>query len=97
MPRKGECTVVYIGGTLCRPCELLKPVINELGKSLEGRAKVVSMLLNDSNKKAYKIELIPTIAIFDNNAREVARRIISEEEVPGVPAWIDGVLKGLGK
>lgn len=97
MPKKGECTVVYIGGTLCRPCELLKPVFKQMKVDFVERATLVDMLLNNANKDAYKIDLIPTIMVFDADAKEVTRKIISEEEVNGVPAWIDGVLKELGR
>ena len=97
MPKKGECTVVYIGGTLCRPCELLKPVFKQMKVDFEGRATLVDMLLNNDNKNAYKIDMIPTIMVFDASASEVTRKIVSEEEVNDVPNWIDGVLKGLGR
>lgn len=95
MPKKGELTVVYVGGTLCKPCELLKPVFAKMETDFAARATMVHMLLNNSNKDAYKIELIPTIMIFDKDTKEVTRRIISEEEVPGVPAWVDSELKKL--
>jgi thiol-disulfide isomerase/thioredoxin len=95
MPKKGELTVVYIGGTLCKPCELLKPVFAKMETDFASHATMIHMLLNNSNKDAYKIDLIPTVMVFDKDAREVTRRIISEEEVPGVPEWIDTELKKL--
>jgi thiol-disulfide isomerase/thioredoxin len=95
MPKKGEYTVVYVGGTLCKPCELLKPVFAKMSTDFASRATMVHMLLNNTNKDAYKIELIPTIMVFDKDAKEVTRRIVSEEEVPGVPEWIDTELKKL--
>ncbi len=97
MPKKGECTVVYIGGMLCRPCELLKPVFTKIEKDFADRATMIHMLLNNDNKNAYKIDMIPTIMVFDASASEVTRKIVSEEEVNDVPNWIDGVLKGLGR
>lgn len=95
MPKKGEYTVVYVGGTLCKPCELLKPVYAKMSEDFAGRATFLHMLLNNDNKSAYKIDLIPTIMVFDKEATEITRRILSEEEVPGVPDWIDGELKKL--
>lgn len=95
MPKKGEITVVYIGGTLCKPCELLKPVFKQMKTDFADRATFVDMLLNNENKSAYKIDLIPTIMVFDKQANEITRRILSEEEVPGVPEWIDSELKKL--
>ncbi|MBP7733466.1 MAG: hypothetical protein KA140_06875 [Caldisericia bacterium] len=95
MPKKGEYTVVYVGGTLCKPCELLKPVFNQMKTDFAGRATFVDMLLNNDNKSAYKIDLIPTIMVFDKETNEVTRRILSEEEVPGVPEWIDSELSKL--
>lgn len=95
MPKKGVITVVYIGGTLCKPCELLKPVYAKMSEEFKDRATFLYMLLSNENKSAYKIDLIPTIMVFDANAAEVTRRILSEEEVPGVPDWIDGELKKL--
>jgi thiol-disulfide isomerase/thioredoxin len=95
MPQKGEITVVYVGGTLCKPCELLKPVYAKMSEDFKSRATFLHMLLNNENKSAYKIDLIPTIMVFDKYANEITRRILSEEEVPGVPEWIDGELKKL--
>jgi thiol-disulfide isomerase/thioredoxin len=95
MPKKGEITVVYIGGTLCKPCELLRPVYAKMSEDFADRATFVKMLLDNDNKAAYKIDLIPTIMVFDREANEVTRRILSEEEVPGVPDWIDSELKKL--
>lgn len=95
MPKKGEITVVYVGGTLCKPCELLKPVYAKMSEDFKSRATFLYMLLNNENKSAYKIDLIPTIMVFDKYANEITRRILSEEEVPGVPEWIDGELKKL--
>lgn len=95
MPKKGEFTVVYVGGTLCRPCELLKPVFKQMRADFAGRATLVDMLLSNANKDAYKIDMIPTIMVFDANASEVTRKIISEEEVNDVPNWIDKELKKL--
>ena len=95
MPKKGEITVVYVGGTLCKPCELLKPVYTKMSEDFAARATFLHMLLNNDNKSAYNIDLIPTIMVFDKEATEVTRRILSEEEVSGVPDWIDSELKKL--
>jgi thiol-disulfide isomerase/thioredoxin len=95
MPKKGEYTVVYVGGTLCKPCELLKPVFKQMQTDFASRASLISMILNNDNKTAYKIEMIPTILVFDKEANEVTRKIVSEEEVNDVPKWIDQELKKL--
>ena len=95
MPKKGEFTVVYVGGTLCKPCELLKPVFKQMQIDFASRANLISMILNNDNKVAYEIEMIPTILVFNKEANEVTRKIVSEEEVNDVPRWIDEELKKL--
>ena len=44
----------------------------------------------------FSISIIPTIIIYDNNAEEITRKIVTEEDVPNVRAWITETLASAG-
>jgi len=52
----------------CKACLIMIPVIEEVAKELEGRAKVgkLNVAENLETAKAYKIPGVPTIIIFKN-------------------------------
>ncbi len=96
MPKEGELTIVEVGQELCIPCKLLKPIMQEMRVELEGKATVMTLLIDNDVKAAYSIKIIPTIIIYDKQRNEVTRRIVTEEEVPEVKDWIRGKLTDLG-
>jgi thioredoxin len=50
----------------CGPCRMVGPVIDELGKDFEGKAKVVKLNIQDNQQVASKfgIRNIPTVVLF---------------------------------
>lgn len=50
----------------CGPCKMMKPVLADVAKKLEGKARILKVDI-DKNKKAaaqYKIQGVPTLILF---------------------------------
>lgn len=68
----------------CGPCQMLAPVMEELGRELEGKVKVGKMNVDEAPKTAekYGIMSIPTLILFKNG--EVVKTLTgfrSREEI----------------
>ena len=52
--------------TWCGPCKAMGPVIEELGKELEGRARVLKVDVDKNQVVAgqYNVQAVPTLIIF---------------------------------
>jgi len=52
----------------CGPCQMLGPVIEELGKETEGKIKIVKVNVDESPKisSQYNISSIPNVILFEN-------------------------------
>lgn len=52
----------------CGPCKMMAPVIDELAKEFEGKAKVGKLNVDDNSEsaKAYRVMSIPTMIVFVN-------------------------------
>ncbi|MBU4210523.1 thioredoxin [Patescibacteria group bacterium] len=53
----------------CGPCQMLAPVIEELGKEMEGKIKIVKVNVDESPKTSsqYNISSIPNVILFENS------------------------------
>ena len=72
----------------CRPCQLLGPVLDELAAEWAGRLKIVKVDVerNPATYKAYGIQSIPTLILFDGGEERarfvnVIRRAAIEERL----------------
>lgn len=54
----------------CGPCKMMAPVVEELAKEYEGRAKFVKINVDESpeTRDKYNIMSIPTFILFRNGA-----------------------------
>lgn len=68
----------------CGPCRMLGPVVEELAKEYEGKAKICKLNTDDSAEKSveYRISSIPTIIIFkDGKPQKQLIGLQSKEEL----------------
>lgn len=71
----GKPVLVDFGRTTCVPCRQIKPILEELGRELDGR---VHVLVIDSDEFGYLsercgIRVVPTQIFFDTSATELYR------------------------
>ena len=54
--------------TWCGPCKMMAPVIEELGKELDGKARVLKIDVDKNQNVAgqYSVQAVPTLIIFKN-------------------------------
>lgn len=55
--------------TWCGPCKMLGPVLEDLGKELEGKAKIIKVDIDKSGDLAdeFRISSVPTMILFKDN------------------------------
>lgn len=68
----------------CGPCQMMGPVVEELSKDLEGKAKVGKLNVDENPKTAerYGVMSIPTLILFKNG--QITKTIVgfrNKEEV----------------
>ena len=63
---KEGVTLVDFFATWCGPCKMLTPVLEEVSKEFEGRAKVVKVDVDELRDLAmeYHIASVPTVILF---------------------------------
>ena len=60
----------------CGPCQMLSPIIDEVGEELKDKVKVVKLNVdeNPETSKQYQISGIPTVILFENG--EMKEKIV---------------------
>lgn len=65
----------------CGPCQMMGPVIEDLAKEMEGKAKVGKLNVDENPQKAqeYGVMSIPTIKIFKGG--EVVQELVGVQSI----------------
>ena len=69
--------LIDIGKGTCRPCIMMKPILEELQKEYQGKAivQIIDLRFEPEKAREYKITLIPTQIFYDAKGNEVYRHI----------------------
>ena len=95
-PKAGEFTVVEVGSNVCIPCKLLVPVFDEMRADFGDKVTIHKYEKTTEAEKTFNISIIPTIIIYDDKATEITRKIVTEQDAPGVRDWIVETLSSVG-
>jgi len=73
--KSGRPVLVDFGSNSCIPCRQLRPILQEIRKEQAGKMEVLVIDIYKYQDLAneYRIQVIPTIILFDSNAKEVFR------------------------
>ncbi len=69
----------------CGPCQMLGPIISEIAKDFEGKAKIGKLNVDEAPQTAgqYGVMSIPTVIIFKNGKAEETFVGVQPKEVLG--------------
>lgn len=70
--------------------------MEKLKEDIGDRVTIHTYFINNTVKDLFDVTVIPTVIIFDEDAVEVYRRVITEQEVPEVRDWIIDQLNSIG-
>ena len=81
----GKPSLVDFGANGCRPCDMMTPILESLGKKYEGKINVFFVHVNKERILAarFGIQSIPVQVFFDKTGREVFRHtgFFAQEEI----------------
>ena len=73
--KSGRPVLVDFGSNSCIPCRQLRPILQEIRKEQAGKMEVlvIDVYKYQDLANEFRIQVIPTIILFDSNAKEVFR------------------------
>ncbi len=85
-------TLVDFWAPWCGPCRMIAPIIEELAKDFDGRAKIAKVNTDEQQNIAvkYGIRSIPTLLIFKNG--EVADQMVGAASKQAYASKIEALL-----
>lgn len=90
--KASEPVMVDFFAAWCGPCQMASPVLEELAKEYEGKAKIVKLDVDQSGATAqkYGVMSIPTVVVFKGG--QEAKRMVGFPGREGYKQLIDGLL-----
>lgn len=83
--KNGKPTVLDLGSDSCIPCQMMKPIFEELEKEYKGRANIILLDVYEYRDLAnkYRVRAIPTQVFFDKDGNQVWRHegFLAKEEI----------------
>jgi len=69
--------LLELGSETCKPCQMMKPVLEELRTAYQGKLEVdfIDVWQDPEAAKAYGVQAIPTQIFFDSKGKEIFRHI----------------------
>lgn len=73
----------------CGPCRMLGPIVGELAKEYDGRAKIVKVNTDDSPETAsrFQVSAIPTLLFFKNG--DVVEQLVGVRPKPEIKSILE--------
>lgn len=71
----------------CGPCKMLSPVIDEIAKDYDGKAKICKVNVDEAPELAQKFRVmsVPTVMVFKNGiATETSVGVVSKAKLEGM-------------
>ena len=89
---KGKIVLANFSASWCGPCVAMAPVIKELARSYNGRAKVMEIDIDTEKKLAtdYMVHSIPTLILFQNGKE--TQRLIGLQSRSAIEKVLDELL-----
>ena len=77
IPVQNTVTLVDLGATICIPCKMMAPLLEELKAEYKGRAEVlfIDVYAKPGIAKPFAIRAIPTQIVYDRQGKEVFRHL----------------------
>jgi len=87
-----QVVMVDFWATWCAPCRMIAPIVEELAKEYEGKAKFVKVNTDENPDLAskYQIRGIPTLMFFKNG--EMVEQVIGAVPKTHLKAKLDSLL-----
>jgi thioredoxin 1 len=92
---KGELPVLIdFWAPWCGPCRMMKPILEEASKSLQGKVKVMTLNVDEEQAlaQAFNVQGIPTLVLMQGS-----RVLSSWSGVRPLPALLQAVESGLAQ
>lgn len=76
----------------CGPCQMMGPIIEELAKEMEGKAKIGKLNVDEHSEMASKFGImsIPALKIFKNG--EIAKEFVGVQDKDSLKKELEEVL-----
>ncbi len=84
--------MVDFSASWCGPCQMVKPIIEELAKEYAGKVKIVTVDVDGAPKTAekYGIMSVPTFMIFNNG--ELIKQFVGTRTKEGFKEEIGAII-----
>jgi len=85
---EGKIVMLELGSVGCIPCEQMKPVMQKLRDTHQGKLEVIFVDIRENSKtgRRFRVVMMPTQVFLDNNGKEFHRHVgfYSYEEIESV-------------